>query len=224
MEREYGGLLDHRDVRVVYNGIDTGDLDSVCPQPESRARHGIVAGTFTLLCVAHLVREKGVDVLLRSLRLLPAELYANMQCLVAGGGHLREEMQSIIVNLGMQDRVKLLGLLPRNEVLQLMRSATIFVLPSRVSVFDYALLEAGALGLPIITTAVGGNLEMFDPDSALLVPPDDPQALASAMARLLSDALLRQRLGQGVEKAQGDQLPVLLLNGDGKQRHGSSLR
>ncbi|MEK7281337.1 MAG: glycosyltransferase family 4 protein, partial [Chloroflexota bacterium] len=195
-EGEHPGLLLSKDVRVVYTGIDTEELDSVPENNEVLPKYDVGQSTADVLCVGTLVKDKGVDTLIEAISLLPEDQRSRPSCLVVGRGPLKEELSSLIENKGLQDRVRLLGFLSRQEFLQLMRSATIFVLPSRVSVFDYILLEAGALGLPIITTAVGGNLEMFDQDSALLVPPDDPQALASAIARLLSDEALRQRLGQ----------------------------
>ena len=195
-EGEHPGLLQSKDVRVVYTGIDTEELEFVSNDEKLLIKYEISQGTTVLLCIGALIRDKGIDTLIEAIALLPEELRSRLICLVVGKGHLGDKLKDLILERGLENRIKLLGFLSRQELLQLMRSATIFVLPSRVAVFDYALLEAGGVGLPIITTTVGGNLEMFDEDSALLVTPDDPQAQAAAIARLLSDEALRQRLGQ----------------------------
>ena len=197
-ESEYKDLLHGKDVRVVYTGIDTEELDSVSVGSTLLAKYGVGQETSVLLCIAALIEDKGVNTLVEAIALLPEDVQKRLSCLVVGCGHLEEELQSLIAKRGLQDKVRLLGFLPRQELLQLMRSATVFVLPSRVSVFDYVLLEAAAIGLPIVTTAVGGNLEMFDEDSAMLVPPDEPQTLATALTRVLTDDELRDRLAKKV--------------------------
>jgi len=197
-EAEYPGLLQGKDVRIVYSGVDTAELDSVPSDSSVLAKYGIGQENLVVLCISYLVKDKGIDTLVEAIALLPDDIRSRLSCFIVGRGHLEGELQSLIAEKGLQDKVKLLGFLPRRELLQLMKSATIFVLPSRVSVFDYGLLEVGAIGPPIVTTAVGGNLEMFDVDSALLVPPDEPQALAAAITRVLTDGELRKQLSESV--------------------------
>ena len=195
-EGEHPGLLQSKHVRVVYPGIDTEELELVSNDEKLLTEYEISQSTTVLLCIGALIRDKGIDTLIEAIALLPEETRSRLNCFVVGRGHLRNELKDLIIARGLENKVKLLGFLSRQELLQLMRSSTAFVLPSRVAVFDYALLEAGVVGLPIVTTSVGGNLEMFDEDSALLVPPEDPQMLAAAIARLLSDEALRQHLSQ----------------------------
>jgi glycosyltransferase involved in cell wall biosynthesis len=197
-ENEYPGLLQNKDVRVIYHGVDTAELDSVPGDANLLAKYGIGQENLVVLCVGALREDKGVDTLVEAIASLPEDVRSRLFCLIVGRGHLEGELQSRIAEKGLQDKVKLLGFLPRQELLQLMKSATVFVLPSRVSIFDYVLLEAGAIGLPIVTGAVGGNLEMFDEDSALLVPPEEPQALAAAISRVLTDGELRKQLSESV--------------------------
>lgn len=197
-ENEYQGLLQGKDVRVVYTGVDIEELDSVPSDSNVLAKYGIGQETFVVLCIGALIKDKGIDTLVEAIGLLPEDVRSKLCCLVVGRGHLEGELQSLIAERGLQDKVRLLGFLPRQELLQLMKSATIFVLPSRVSVFDYVLLEVGAMALPVVTTAVGGNLEMFDENSALLVPPEEPQALAAAVTQVLTDDELRKQLSEKV--------------------------
>jgi glycosyltransferase involved in cell wall biosynthesis len=197
-ESEYPGLLQGKDVRIVHSGVDTAELDSVTGDATLLAKYSIGQDTPVVLCVGALREDKGVDTLVEAIASLPEDVRSRLSCLVVGRGHLEGELQSLIAERGLQDKVKLLGFLPRQELLQLMKVATIFALPSLVSIFDYVLLEAGAMGLPIVTSAVGGNLEMFDEDSALLVPPEEPQALAAAITRVLTDGELRKQLSESV--------------------------
>jgi glycosyltransferase involved in cell wall biosynthesis len=195
-ESEHPRLLQGKDVRIVYSGADLDELDSVAIDEGVLTKYGAAEGSSVILCVAALVEDKGPDSLIDALALLPPKVRARASCLLVGRGYFEPELRSQVARNGLEGQVKFLGFLPRLDLLQLMKSATLFVLPSRVSVFDAVLLEAGALGLPIITTAVGGNLEMFNEESALLVPPRDPEALAAAMVRLLEDESLREQLGQ----------------------------
>jgi glycosyltransferase involved in cell wall biosynthesis len=197
-EVEYPGLLQGKDVRIVHSGVDTAELDSVPSNSSVLAKYGIGQENLIVLCIGALIKDKGIDTLVEAIALLPEDIRARLSCLVVGRGQLEGELQSLIAERGLQDKVRLLGFLPRQELLQLMKSATVFVLPARVSVFDRAIQEAAAMGLPIVTSAVGGNLEMFDENSAVLVPPEEPQALAAAISRVLTDGKLRKQLRESV--------------------------
>ena len=192
-EPGYKELLSNKDVRIVYTGVDTAELDAVPVVEKVLEKWGATARPYTLICVATLVKEKGHGVLIEAIAQLPEELRSQTTCLLVGKGHLQSEVERLVSDRGLQNEVKLLGFLPRNELVQLLKGSTAFVLSSLSNVFDYALLEAGAIGLPIITTAIGGNLNMYDRESALFVPPNDPQALSEAIASFLLDEQLRQR-------------------------------
>ena len=192
-EPGYKELLSNKDIRIVYTGVDTAELDAVPVVEKVLEKWGATARPYTLICVATLVKEKGHGVLIEAIAQLPEELRSQTTCLLVGKGHLQSEVERLISDRGLQNEVKLLGFLPRNELVQLLKGSTAFVLSSLSNVFDYALLEAGAVGLPIITTAIGGNLNMYDRESALFVPPNDPQALSEAIATFLLDEQLRQR-------------------------------
>src|SRR6185295_18528307 len=101
--------------------------------------------------------------------------------------------------LGVADRVQLLG--DRSDVPDVLAALDVFVLPSRTEGMSNALLEAMAAGLPVVATAVGGNPEVVAPDgSGLLVPPDDPEAMAAAVARLLAAPAEAARLGAAARR------------------------
>jgi glycosyltransferase involved in cell wall biosynthesis len=116
-------------------------------------------------------------------RLVPR--YPLLRLRVAGDGPRAQELRALAASLGVADRVALLG--HREDVAMLLEEADLFVLPSRSEAFPNSVVEAMAAGLPVIASAVGGLPELVDSGrTGLLVPPDDPVALASALEALVS--------------------------------------
>lgn len=100
----------------------------------------------------------------------------------AGSGHLEAEMRGLIQSLGLQDRVRLLGV--RSDVRALMQGADIFVMHSKFEGMPMALLEAGAEAMPVIATPVGSCPDVIGPDGGWLA---QPSHFASVLARVVSD-------------------------------------
>lgn len=159
---------------------------NMVPHGEHRLDHPAV------VTVAGLYRHKGVDVLLRAfahvMRVLPAaRLY------VVGDGPEGERLRLLALRLGIADRVSFEGARPDAE--RYMAGADAFVLPSRVESSGLVIAEARAAGVPVIASAVGGIPEMLDGGQAgRLVPPDDPEALGSAVLAVLTDPAEQGRL------------------------------
>jgi glycosyltransferase involved in cell wall biosynthesis len=115
-------------------------------------------------------------------------------CAIAGTGSQRDEMQRVIDSTGTT-RVRLLGF--RDDVLSLINAADIFVLPSPAEPFGLSIVEAMALGKPVIACATGGPLEIVQPEiTGLLVPPSNPATMSAAVERLLKSEELRRRFGK----------------------------
>jgi glycosyltransferase involved in cell wall biosynthesis len=115
--------------------------------------------------------------------------------LVAGDGPERVPLERRSAELGLGARVWFLGAVPRERVLRLFRAADASVLPSAWENFPHTVVEALAVGCPVIATAVGGVPEVVrDGENGLLVPPSDPSALAAAVSRFFGDRELRERL------------------------------
>jgi glycosyltransferase involved in cell wall biosynthesis len=113
---------------------------------------------------------------------------------IAGDGPLRPAMERHVASLGLTDRFHFLG--GRTDVPEVLSSFDVFVMPSRWEGFPNALLEAMACGRPCVVTAVMGNTEIAAHEqNALLVPLNDPPALADAVLRLIADGGLADRLG-----------------------------
>jgi glycosyltransferase involved in cell wall biosynthesis len=193
-EREHPGLLAHKDVRIVHTGVDTDELDGILVDSSVLPRYGVDPSRSIILYVGPLISDKGADVLVEAFASMPRDIVSELVCLIVGRGDLDAALRSRIDKAGLTQSVRFLGFLPRDDLLQMIKASTLFVLPSRVSVFDYALLEAGALGVPIVTTSVGGNVEMFDEKSAMFVPPENPIPLGAAISHLVRRPEIRRQL------------------------------
>jgi glycosyltransferase involved in cell wall biosynthesis len=115
-------------------------------------------------------------------------------CIVAGTGSQKEYLHKTIERLHLSNSVHLLGYRP--DALALINAGDLFILPSLADPFGLVLLEAMALGKPVVATAAGGPLEIVVPGcTGLLVPPSHPQDLACALLALLSDVHMRREMG-----------------------------
>jgi glycosyltransferase involved in cell wall biosynthesis len=136
----------------------------------------------------------GPDVLVEALGLLPAG--TNYEVTIAGDGGLRPRLEARLRELSLTAKVRFVGRLPNSEVASLLSELDIFAMPSRREEWGVAAAEASASGLPVVATTVGGIPEIVvDGETGLLVPPEDPAALAKALERLIADPGLRSRLG-----------------------------
>jgi glycosyltransferase involved in cell wall biosynthesis len=144
----------------------------------------------TLAFAGRLGPQKSVDVMLEAVARLP-----DVALVVAGDGPDRESLERRAHDLGVDGRARFLGSVPRDGVLRLFRAADASVLSSSWENLPHTLLEALAVGSPVIATSVGGVPEVVrDGENGLLVPARDPQALADAIRRFFGDEELRDRL------------------------------
>jgi glycosyltransferase involved in cell wall biosynthesis len=141
-----------------------------------------------ILTVARLDRQKGHCYLLQAAARIPDALFV-----FVGDGPERPSLEIQARELGLSDRVIFLGY--RHDVIDLLASCNLFVLPSLYEGFPLSILEAMAAGKPVIASAIAGNDEVIiDGQTGLLVPPADPIALAHAIETLLADPVLAKRL------------------------------
>jgi D-inositol-3-phosphate glycosyltransferase len=186
-----GGRPDR--ITVVPCGIDPGAFRPAGPvRPPRGNRHRLVA-------VGRLVPRKGVDDVIAALpRLSAAEL------LVAGGPPAdrlgadaeARRLTALARDLGVGDRVRLLGAVDRRAVPPLLRSADVVACVPWYEPFGIVPLEAMACGVPVVGSAVGGLLDTVDHRrTGLLVPPRDPAAVAAAVGRLLGSPSIRAQMG-----------------------------
>ncbi len=146
-----------------------------------------------VLFVGHIVEHKGVEDLAAALILL-GEQGVRVQAVLVGAGDTREFTREVSAATGVT--VDLPGWLDDAAVAQEYADADTFVLPSRVEGVPLALLEAMSWALPCVVTPVGGVPDVVTEGvTAVVVPPQDPEALAAAIGRVLGDSALRDRLG-----------------------------
>src|SRR5512133_3321966 len=172
-------------MEVVPNAIDPAPFS----RPPDRSLRRALAGDQPLvLVVARLDPQKGHRHLLAAIANVPNAIFA-----LAGDGPERPALEQLAGRLGVLDRVRFLG--ERSDVADLLAACHAFVLPSLYEGLPISVLEAMAANRPVIATAIGGTDEVvIDGASGLLVPPAQPDALASALRRLLADATLRATL------------------------------
>jgi glycosyltransferase involved in cell wall biosynthesis len=182
--------------RVVHFGID---LARFARSAKTEARAAAWRARFghrpLVLFVGRLRHYKGVHVLLAALARLPAEV----QALIAGSGPLEACLRAQAQAYGVADRAHFLGTLDDEEVAALYHAADVFVLPStnRAETFGIVQLEAMACGKPVICTELGTGTSYVNQHgiTGLVIPPNDPDALAAAVQHLLANPELRAAMG-----------------------------
>ncbi len=168
-----------------------------------------------ILTVAHMYPRKNLGVLLKACAYLK-DAGLPFQGWVVGDGPSRRSWQRLRNTLALEDRVAFLGTIPRRALVDRYRRAAIFCLPSRQEGFGIVFLEAMASGKAIVAARAAAVPEtVVDGETGLLVDPDDPQALAHALARLLRDSDLRRGMGamgrRKVEQYRADRIAASFL-------------
>jgi glycosyltransferase involved in cell wall biosynthesis len=154
-----------------------------------------------LVTVGRAVAKKGFDVLLDALARLPADLHWRLTHV--GGGERLAALKARAEALGLQERIAWAGPRAHRDVLAAYRASDLFVLPCRVADdgdrdgLPNVLMEAQSQGLACLSTQVSAIPELIqDGTTGVLVPPDDPDALAAALAALIRDPARRRALGR----------------------------
>jgi glycosyltransferase involved in cell wall biosynthesis len=158
--------------------IDKGMIKDF-PQDWLRLKYNLPKDSIICCAVGRLVEAKGYQHLINSLHLLDPRFV----CLIIGEGHLRHSLAGNINKLGLQERIRLTGFCEPEEVLNIVFSSDIFVMPSITEGTPIAILEAAALGKPIVATKAGGIPEILtNSKHALLVEPGNEKQLADAVS------------------------------------------
>jgi len=184
-------------ITVIYNGILTFDLLS---EEESRL---ILASKdskkIIIFSTSELHKNKGIDVALRALALLPKETREKIIYCVAGSGEEKQNLEKMVSELNIVNMVRFLGEVPNAK--KLLSGTDIFLMPSRTEAFPYAILEAGIVGLPTIATCVGGIPEVIhDMQNGILIHPRNPKEIAEAILYLLDHPEKQKEFGEEIKK------------------------
>ncbi len=186
-------LYGYPDPPLIPNGIPT---DEYAPNPDTRAQwrqaHGIEPHATVLTHVGRFAPPKNHALLIEAFAQVRSD--APLYLLLVGGGELENAVREQVAALGLQERVRFLGV--RADVADILRASDVFVLSSRVEGNPMSVMEAMAAGLPVVSTAVGGVPELVrEGVTGLLVPSEDAGALAQAMQALVDDPVRRQAMG-----------------------------
>ncbi|HOW28571.1 MAG TPA: glycosyltransferase family 4 protein [Elusimicrobiota bacterium] len=186
-------------ISVIHSGIDPADYPSPGNREDLRRAKGIRNEDLLLVNVAALVPHKDQETLIKAVELLRKDVPA-IQLLILGEGHLRSRLTRLIDQLGLKQCVHLLG--HRDDVLDYVAAADVFVLSSVEEGLGTSLLDAMSLGIPAVATQAGGIPEIFgDSANDVLVPSRNPSALAAALGRVIgSDDEKQRRVRWGRER------------------------
>lgn len=180
--------------RSVPSGVPTAALRAAAPSRSiARARLGLPEDAFVVAGLGRLVPVKGFDVLIAALRPL-AEAVPSARLVLIGDGPQRDELQVAARDLGVGGRVLVTGV--TSDITGWLAAADVLAAPSRNEGMGRAIVEAMALGLPVVGAEVGGiPAVVADGETGWLVPPGDSLALAAALIELARDEALRIKLG-----------------------------
>jgi glycosyltransferase involved in cell wall biosynthesis len=191
-------------ILLIRNGVDT---DKYSPPPagepragELRAELGLQPDQLLIGAVGNIRAPKSYDVLLKAAALVAAQVPRCRFAIVGQGDETAmQPLLQLRDSLGLEDRCHFLGF--RQSSPALYRNFDVFVSSSRSEGLSLAFLEAMACGLPVVATRSGGPQEVIEPEiSGVLVPIEDPTALAEGLRRTLVDAGFRSRLGVAARK------------------------
>jgi len=206
-------VSDHVRQHLIDRGVPAGKVATVyspivLPPPVERStlreELGLADDDIVVGCVAVMRATKGHKDLIDAIAPLMASRPKLHLVFVGGGSPVFEQTQAYVAELGLQDRIHLMGM--RRDVPNLLAGFDLFALATQQEASGTVYVEAQASGLPVIGTDVGGVSEMFrDGETGILVPPKDPEALTAALVRLIDDAGLRRRMGEAGRKMVWDE-------------------
>ena len=180
---------------AVPSGVPTAELRAAAPpRGEARARLGLDPDAFIVVGLGRLVPIKGFDLLARALPAVVAQI-PSARVLLVGDGAERAHLGVIAASMGVAERLQMTG--ETTDVASYLAAADVVAVPSRNEGMGRVIVEAMALGLPVVATAVGGIPDVVtDGECGRLVEPEDVDALAAALIELGRDPALRRKLGE----------------------------
>ncbi len=193
-------------IHGVYHGIDIDLFSSERKGENAGEGDGTSTGPYRIFTVARIVAKKGLPTVYKALRRL-RDQGVDFRHTLVGDGDDREEVLALIRELGLSDVCQWLGTRPHDTVLEHFRQSDIFVLGCEVAKdgdrdgIPNVFVESMAMGVPVVGTHVSAIPELIeDGESGLLAPPGQPDKLADAMHRMLTDTALRKRVIQSARR------------------------
>ncbi len=173
-------------ITVFYNGVDTRNFQAD-PTIRCQMRRDLQLGeeTFAWLAIGRFERAKDYPNLIRAFAKVVSRTREKIVLLICGRGSLEDEIRAQVRACGLEERVRFLGV--RRDIPAIMNAADAFVMSSYLEGLPMVLLQASSVGMPIVATDAGGNAEIVTHGvNGFIVPPRDDEALANALASVLS--------------------------------------
>ncbi|MBI5913464.1 glycosyltransferase family 4 protein [Candidatus Azambacteria bacterium] len=186
-------------IQVIYNACETPTISG----SKEEARRALGLQGKIIVSIGRLVPWKGflglIDVVQKMLTELP-----DLVLVIVGDGPQKDELEKRAQELGVDKHVIFTGRTERENVWRYLKVADVFALNTAYEGFSHQILEAMALGVPIVTTAVGGNVEAIDDgETGVLVAYNDKEAFVQALRRVLHDGAFADMLAQNAKKKVG---------------------
>jgi glycosyltransferase involved in cell wall biosynthesis len=204
LKQLHAGGVPPENTELIWSVVDPDQLQPTLPREQIRQDLGLHPGQPMVFAAGALVGRKGFDCLIEAFAKVPQ---GAVLC-IAGGGPEGGSLEGMVAALGVSDSVRLLG--ERSDMPNMLAAADIFAMPSRAEGLGIAALEAMAVALPVLASAVGGLQDLvLHGETGRLLPAGDVQAWAAALEWMLSDPETAQRLGRaGQRRVEQSFLPA----------------
>ena len=175
-------------IEIIANGIDlTKFQESSTDKQSVRRRYGVNPHEKLVLCVGRLVPQKGIEHLIRAVPMI-VRRFPEAKCIIVGEGWLRAHLEYVARSTGYQWKVKFTGFIPDSDLVALLKSADVLVVPSIYEPFGIVALEGMATGVPVVASQVGGLSEVIEHNrTGIFVYPKSPESIAWGIDKILSD-------------------------------------
>lgn len=189
----------------VPNGVDILKFSPIRSK-DLNPKFGSSEETKIIIFVKAFTEQSGIGYLIQSIPKIRG-YYPSIRLLAIGGGPLQSKLEADIEHMDLKGIVKLIGRVSNESIPQYLHKADVFISPSiplgkTEETFNISLIEAMACGKPVIATAVGGPKEIIEggDNVGILIPPEDPDAIADAVIKLLDDPAKAKRMGENARK------------------------
>ncbi len=179
--------LPQEKIEIIPNGIDLEKYNASVDRVAVRSRYGVHPHEKLVLCIGRLVPQKGIEYLIRTVPRI-AGRYPEARFIIVGEGWLRGHLEYVARSTGHQWKITFTGWIPDQELVALLNSADVLVVPSIYEPFGIVALEGMAAGIPVVASDIGGLAEVVEHErTGILAYSKNPESIAWAVDRVLSD-------------------------------------
>lgn len=192
-------------VDVIPNAIDATQYQTLVDRGSVRQRYGVGWGEKMVLCVGRLVPQKGIEYFIRAIPSIISS-FPEAKFIIVGEGWSRDALEAEARATGHRGKIRFTGFVSDKEVVNLMTSADVLVVPSIYEPFGIVALEGMATGIPVVASHVGGLAEVIEHDrTGVFVYPRSPDSIAWGIGKVLSDPSYAKWLtGNAKDKLEKD--------------------